>query len=283
MVIYIDVLIILNILINCLIILAASSLRRVPVGRIRLFLSSLFGGFFSLVMLLPDMGKLFSVSVKLFGALIMTLIAFRFENPKAFLRSFASMIFVSFSFAGLMFGVYLVFRPDKMTLNNGTVYFDISVRLFVILAVCCYLFVKLLVFLLKRYSSDNTLCRLNIEINSKTVVLKGLVDTGNSLTDVFTNKPVTTVEKTALKRILKDIPETHTGVVPVKTALGTGILSTVRADRMTVFFENKRYEIASPVIALSEESLSDGDYEALVNPLIFELGSIKDETVKSNQ
>ncbi len=283
MVIYIDVLVFLNTLINCLLLLGAGALRRIRLGKIRLLFSSLFGGFFSLMLLLPDMGKLFSVLIKAFGAVIMTLIAFGFENARAFLRSLGSVLFVSFSFAGVMFAVYLVFRPEKMTLNNGAVYFDISVRAFVICAVVCYLFIKLFVFLLKRYSSDNTLCTVSIEMNSKTVVLKGLADSGNSLTDVFTNKPVTTVEKSAVKRITENANENRFGVVPVKTALGTGILKTVRADKMTVYYDGKKYEIASPVIALSDESLSDGEYGALINPMIFEFGSKKDETVKNNK
>lgn len=284
MVIYIDILIILNFFINFLIVLGALKLDRKPVGRIRLFLSSAFGGFYSITLLLPDTGRSFSFLIKLSGVFIMTLIAFGYGSKKAFLRAFGSMCIVSFSFAGVFLAVYYIFKPDKMAVGNGAVYFDISVRFFVFCAVVCYLFVKLIVFLIRRFACDNTLCSLTLEINSKSAVLKGLVDTGNSLTDVFTNKPVTTVEKSAVRRILPDkLPEERKGVVPVKTALGTGLLPLVRFDRMNIEYENKRYEILSPLVALSDSDLSGGEYSALVNPLILEMGSKKNETVKSNK
>lgn len=281
MVIYIDVLIILNFFINFLIVICASAFIKKPVSRVRIFLSSLLGGFFALVLLLPDFGRLFSVLLKLIGALIMTLTAFGFGTVKMFFKSLFGVCLVSFSFAGIFLGIYLVFRPEKMTVNNGEVYFDISVRFFVVCAVACYLFIKLVIYLIKRNTSDNTLCVLTLEMNSKSAVLKGLVDTGNSLTDVFTNKPVTTVEKRAVKRILpENLPEERQGVVPVKTALGSGILPLVRFDRMTIVFEKRKYEIISPLIALSDSDLSDGEYQALVNEQIFEFGSKKNETVK---
>ena len=114
-------------------------------------------------------------------------------------------------------------------------------------------------------------------MNSHSVVLKALIDTGNGLFDVFTGKPVTTVEKRAVKSLLKENTKERSGVVPVKTALGTGLLETVRADRMTIEFDKKRYSVPFPVIALSETELSDADYYALVNPAIFEIGRNENE------
>jgi stage II sporulation protein GA (sporulation sigma-E factor processing peptidase) len=284
MVIYIDVLIILNYFINFLIILGASALAGRSVSKTRLFLSSLFGGLYSLVLLLPDMGKTVSVLIKISGLIIMTFIAFGRISFKPFLRALGSMCLISFSFAGAFFVVYLVFKPDKMAMGNGAVYFDIGVRFFLLCSVVCYLFIKLILFLVKRNAADNVICTLTIEYNSKSAVLKGLIDTGNSLTDVFTGKPVTTVEKVLLRRILPDnLPEERKSVIPVKTAVGNGIMPVVRFDRMIIEHENKRYEILSPLIALSDSDLSGGEYQALINSRIFEYGRNKNETSENNK
>jgi stage II sporulation protein GA (sporulation sigma-E factor processing peptidase) len=186
-------------------------------------------------------------------------------------------MFIGFAFAGIMFALYTLIKPDNMAFNNGTVYFDISVRVFVICACICYVLIKLFLHFLKRFSADDRLCTLTLEINGKSVVLKGLVDTGNSLADVFTGKPVTTVEGLCLKRITDGIDVRRRGVVPVKTALGSGMLETVRADRMIIDYNGRRFSVLSPVIALSENELSGADYNALVNPDIFEIGRNENE------
>ncbi len=270
MVIYIDILIIINVFISFLILLCASGLLKEKISRPRLIVACLFGGAYSLVILLPDMGVAGSVLLKTGGAVILSLLAFRVVSFRAFLRSFLSVLFISFAFAGIMFALYVLIKPYNMALNNGAVYFEISVRVFVISALCCYLLIKLFLLLIKRYSPADRLCALTIEINGECAVLKGLIDTGNSLSDVFTGKPVTTVEKAAIRRLLKETDNERKGVVPVKTALGTGMLETLRADRMIIDYGGKRYAVNSPILALSETALADAEYFALVNPDIFE-------------
>lgn len=281
MVIYIDILVVLNFFINFLVLSAAAALLHEELSRLRLLLSGLFGGLYSLVILLPDMGEAVSVLIKIVGAAVMTLIAFRLNSARRFFRLFGCVCLISFAFAGLMLALYLLFKPENMAVNNGSVYFQISVRLFVVFAVACYLLIKLLLFLIRRYSPQDRLCTVTVEWREKSVSVKALVDTGNSLTDVFTNKPVTTIEKTALKKVLPDENELKllgkTCVVPVKTALGTGLMNTVRADRMIIEYDKKRWVITSPVIALSESDLSSGDYQALINPMIFESGKTENE------
>lgn len=281
MVIYIDILIVLNIFINFLILLCSSKLLREWISKPRLVFACLFGGAFSLVLLLPDMGVFVSVLLKILGAAVLSLIAFPLISFKGFLRSFFCILFIGFAFAGIMFALYILIKPDNMAFNNGTVYFEISVRVFVICACVCYALIKLFLYLLKRFSADDRLCALTVEINGKSVILKGLVDTGNSLTDVFTGKPVTTVESSALRRILNGIDAERKGVVPVKTAVGAGLLETVRADRMIIDYNGRRWVVLSPIIALSENELSGADYYALVNPDIFEIGSNENEKNKN--
>lgn len=282
MVIYIDILIILNIFINFLILLCSAKLLREIISKPRLVFACIFGGVFSLVLLLPDMGVFVSVLLKIIGAAALSLIAFPLISFKKFLRSFFCILFIGFAFAGIMFALYILIKPDNMAFNNGTVYFEISVRVFVICACICYVLIKLFLYLLKRFSADDRLCTLTVEISGKSVVLKGLVDTGNSLTDVFTGKPVTTVERVSVKRITDGIDAQRRGIVPVKTALGSGMLETVRADRMIIDYNGRRISVLSPIIALSENELSGADYFALVNPDIFEIGRNENEKIKNS-
>jgi stage II sporulation protein GA (sporulation sigma-E factor processing peptidase) len=279
MVIYADVLIALNIFVNYLILLCASRLSGAKTNRLRIVLASVFGGVCSLVILLPAMNALINVAIKTAVTLLITAVAFSFGGIRSFLKALLSLLAVNVAFAGVSLAVYYFIPPKNMLYQNGTVYFETDIKFFIIAAVASYLFIKLAVYLLKRYASAERLCRITVSINGKNAVLCALVDTGNSLCDSFTNKAVTVVEYSAVARLLPPdiLKDTYNGelmrrcsVAPYKTACGTGLLKTVRFDRMIIEGDGGRWEIASPVLALTSENLSDGQFQALLNERIFQ-------------
>jgi len=285
MVIYIDILFVINCFINYLILLLSAKFSGVSVHRKRLILSSVFAGACSLVVLLPDMGIFISSVFKIAIALIMTLIAFGKNTFRLFLRCFLCVFAVSFLFAGLFFAFEMLINPDKMLFINGTVYFDINFKAFVIFTCAGYVFIKSVLYFLKRKSNEKEICTVFISFLFNSVKLNALIDTGNSLSDLFSGIPVTTVEKKCFekgfgKNTSEKYPE-RTGVIPVKTAIGSALLQTFRADKMIIEKDKKRWTVDKPVIALSSDCLSDGDYQALLNPLIFENGVMENEKNKA--
>ena len=279
--IYIDVLVVLNIFINYFILLCASKLSAVPANGKRLVFACIIGGLFSVIIILPPVGTALNILIKASVSLAVTAAAFSFHTFRQFLRCFASFLTVNFAFAGIMTALWFTLKPEKMALNNGTVYFDIGIPFFVFASVACYGIVSLIVFLTKRHSPDNKIYTISVSIENKTAVMKALLDTGNSLCDSFTSKPVTTVEFSSIKWILpKDFLTENadlfwlarSGVIPINTVSGNTLLKTVRADRMVITDRKTRVEIDKPIIAISESPLSDGEYTALLNAEILEWG-----------
>jgi stage II sporulation protein GA (sporulation sigma-E factor processing peptidase) len=96
--------------------------------------------------------------------------------------------------------------------------------------------------------------------NSKTVQLRGLVDTGNSLTCPITNKPVSIVEKRKIENILSD--NDRTLYIPYNS-LGkkSGLLKAYIIEKVLInetCFENV-------VIGIYDGKLSS-EYNMIIHP-----------------
>ena len=281
MVIYIDVLIAFNIFINFLILLCSAKISGCEKHGIRIVFGSVFAGLCSLIILLDPLNAFASAVVKTGITAVIALISFPFNSVKSFLRNLFSLFFVNFVFAGMMTAVYIFYAPQNMVFSNGTVYFDVNITFLAVSSLICYGFIKLITALLKRYSSAERICRVSVSVGAFTVGFDALIDTGSSLTDCFTNKPVTAVEKNAVSEMINSVTESEyerrSGVIPVKTASGTELLETFRADSMTISAGDKKWKIEKPVLALTKQNLSGGEYRALINEKIFENGRSKNE------
>lgn len=263
--IYIDVLVVLNIFINYFILLCSKKVSNVPVGRFSVAGASILGGLFSVIIILPQVNIWLNIIIKLVVSLAITAAAFRFSTFRQFIRCFFSFMSMNFAFAGIMLALFITVKPSNMALNNGTVYFNISIPFFIVSALFCYGAVNVILYFTKRKSQDSKIYTLSISLDTKTAVVKALLDTGNSLCDSFTGKPVTTIESTSINRIIENAEITRFGVIPVNTVTGSALMKTVRADFMTVTNDKERYEIKNPVFAISTNVLSDGEYTVLLN------------------
>ena len=137
-VIYIDVLICVNLVINYFLILATSKFLYLRLKRLRLILGEVLGAFYSLYILLPDYPVFVSLITRLFMAATIMGTVFGFKNLKILAKSVAYFFVVSFLFSGIMFGMWYVFRPRGMAINNGVVYFNISPLLLIASSLVAY-------------------------------------------------------------------------------------------------------------------------------------------------
>ena len=72
---------------------------------------------------------------------------------------------------------------------------------------------------------------ITIFLKEKKYELIGFVDTGNTLKDPYTHKPVIFVNK---KRIIYDINEFGMILVPYKTITEEGVISCIKADKIKI-------------------------------------------------
>lgn len=83
----------------------------------------------------------FAVSLlgKLAAGCIIVLIAFKYSAFKCFVKNTAIFLFVNFVFVGIMVGLWMLFKPSGIVINNSTVYFDVSALSLLVSAFIAYI------------------------------------------------------------------------------------------------------------------------------------------------
>ena len=135
MVIYLDVLVLINLYVTYFQILAVSVLTHRKIIWYRKLISAGIGGAASLSIFIPQDMVITLTMLKIALCFIITLTAFGYGGFLKYMKSVLFLMFVNFLFSGLMLCVWLFAAPMKMLFINGTVYFGID-TMTVILCTC---------------------------------------------------------------------------------------------------------------------------------------------------
>ena len=279
MIVYADVLFLINFIINAFLLHATAILGKYQRVAWRILFGAALGAIYAVCMFFPNLHLFYTLIFKLvFGSVLMALV-FHPARVRDFLRLSGIFYTVSFLFGGAVFGVMLLTDAGVMSravIQNGVLYFDLPAGvLFGTVSVCLaavWVFKKTAALRLQRQSLYRD---ITITYEGKQVLLRALVDTGNTLTDPLTLTPVMIAELDALRTLLPPCPTfsveelsvgtmaTRLRVIPF-TSLGTkhGLLLGFRPDSVTIAPNEVRYDV---VVGLYEHTLSeDHSYNALV-------------------
>ncbi len=278
-VIYIDVLICVNLVINYFLILATSKFLYLKLKRLRLILGEVLGAVYSLYILLPDYSVFVSLIIRLFMAVTIMGAVFGFKNFKILAKSVAYFFVVSFLFSGIMFGMWYVFRPKGMAINNGVVYFNISPSLLIASSLVAYTVIEVTNRVLEKKENKNLICSVLVKVGERQVNFMAKVDTCNSLREPFSNLPVIVASEEVLRPVLpqnfqaiikenevQNLENFKIRFIPFQTVSGEGLLPAFKPDIVKIKndFEKEAY-----IAVCSKEVLPDGAF-SLVNPLLID-------------
>ncbi len=284
-IVYVDVLLTLNIFINFFLLMTTALITKTHANRYRILAASLIGGVYSLSLLLPVDISFLSGLLRFIFSVVIVITAFRIKNIRSFLRYWGSFFLTNFAFAGIMLGIWFALKPAGMVYSNGAIYLNVNTLTLVIGTVICYVILGLISKFTSKNAPDSHICEIEIKIFNKTVRLKSLIDTGNSLKDCFTGEPVAVVEETYIRDIFPDeiknfvrnkkIPENEEYIkmvrlIPCSTVNGEGVLASVRSESIRIFYKNEIYISENPFVAVSGNPISLGEYFAVIGPDLLE-------------
>ena len=126
MIVYADILIILNLAVDYFLLRAAAFLQHLNPPLWRMLLSSLAGGISSLYIFLPPRGVILDILFRTAVCAAVTFICFGFGKIKRFLCSLGVFLLVTFGYGGAMTALWYLLKPSGMTVINSVVYFNIS-------------------------------------------------------------------------------------------------------------------------------------------------------------
>ena len=242
MCIYVDVLIILNWYINYFILLGTAKITHIGFNRKKLIFSAFIGALFSLIILLPEMNFFFSVFIKFVISNIIIVIAFSWKGIYSNLKMSLYFSVISFLFAGTMMALETILNSKNISLNNGVVYADFSIKFLVISTAISYGVLCFIKYLIDKNTGSLEDWYLTISYNNKSLSIGGLADTGNALIDTFSGKPVIICSQSVLKNLI-DIPNFDDiyncnlkgfRLIPFSTISEGGVIISFKPDSVTI-------------------------------------------------
>ncbi len=206
MYVYVDILIITNIYVDFLLIKSTSIITHSRLKTFRGIAAAVLGSLFSLVIFLPKIPSPGLAAVKLFSAAPVVLTAFGYESGSAYFKRLFVFFMTSFIFAGLGSAASSFLGGRVMISRNGVIYGNFSMPVLIASTVGAYAVIQLY----KRaadVSEKGGVYTITARLGSKTVSFRALADTGNSLRDIITGKPVIIANRSILSEIFGHIPD----------------------------------------------------------------------------
>ena len=283
-VIYVDTLFLLNGLVDYLLLLAAARLAGEPLARLRFALAAALGGLYAAAIFLPGLAFLARPPCRLAAAVLMVLLAF--WQSRRLLRQVVIFFALSCAFGGGVLAVGLL-GGRGLTLSGGVVYSGMDLKTVLLSAAGCYGALTLVFRGVGRHAGlSGALRPVRLTLGERHTELTALVDTGNTLSDPATGRPVLVADGALAGELLpagvwaaldlRDpagaMARLGTGewrsrfrLLPYRSVgVERGLLLALRVDR-AVFDGADRGPL---LVALSPTPVSDGGgYRALVGPL----------------
>ncbi|MEG1932139.1 MAG: sigma-E processing peptidase SpoIIGA [Pygmaiobacter sp.] len=275
-VIYLDVLLAINFILDYYLLLATRRLASARSGSLRMVLGSAVAAASSLILLAPPMPWLLSGLCKLLFCAASVRTAFCYTGLRGWLKSLGWFFLLNFLLAGMVFFALTVFSASGIHQNNFSVYFDVSPWLLLLSVLTLYLVLELFSLLFRPPSSE-TVLELSVELDKVSLVLSALYDTGFALKDIFSGEDAVLISLPAARRQLAPCRavsleryfatgETTQGVhlVPCKTASGSGLLPAVSGVAVTLRRNGQTLHQKKVTAVFVKDSISGGVYGALV-------------------
>ena len=289
MTIYIDVIIVENLIMNYIILYATGTISKVKISYLRIFCSSLIGAIYDITEYTFKLNIYSNIIIKTILSVIIIYLAFNPQNLKKMCKQLIIFYVTTFTFGGIATYLIYVLKPQNIIIKNG-MYVGTYVLKVIFIGAIIGTIILFIAFkqVKSKITKKDMICKIKIKINGKEKTLDAMVDTGNMLKEPITGTPVAVVERTSLydllpKEILnntesilggdfKNIPEDikreyipKLKIIPF-ASLGkqNGMLVGIKPEKIEIINEQTE-ENKNAIIGIYNKSLTKkGEYNALI-------------------
>lgn len=295
MVIYADLVFLLNGLIDFLLLWLTSGIRKQRIALWRLFMASGIGGLYSMLYLWPQWAWAYMFPIKIVVSLIMVRIAFGKQQLLQFLRNLGVFYLSCFIAGGTMIAIHYGLSGDTQV-AGGVLFSDakgwgspISWGLIVIGFPIVWMYTRFsLRSIEEQQRMENYMTFIRIRFGEKSREVAGLIDTGNRLRDPLTRSPVILVEWSTLCSLVPDslmhlVEEknwneqlsqlslewmTRVRLIPYRAAGVDGeMMLAIKPDEVEILEGKHWHKVDKVLIGIDVGQLSaDGTYQAIIHP-----------------
>lgn len=256
---YLDSLFFMDFAMNVFLLYLVKRVGRYTVTYLQILLGAIYGaGVYCMMFFLPFGKAAFKIAVGIILSVCgMTQITFRCKT----LTQFKGMSGTMISMAFFMGGISLFLQES--------VYFFCKVRGSVLSAVvlgaaACFLGSRMIE---KGKEKQTLFCRVILQGDRQKVSVDALIDTGNSLTEPVSGKPVSVLEYETMKALFEGRLPEYYRVVPF-TSIGKkkGMLKCFEIPKMWIEYQDCERVYERVLVACSEEYVCREGYRMILNP-----------------
>ncbi len=286
-VVYVDKLLAVNVLLGVILLLSASRLCGIHIKRGGLFLGAALSSLSSLLIFLPTMPIILSVLIKTVSVALIVYCSFFPKSLKSFFKAFGAFFAVNFVFAGIVLAIQFLLSPDGIMYINGAVYFDISALMLVCLFGLCYGALSLGEYLISKRAKPSDKLTLEISFRGKTVLTEALFDSGSTLKESFSGRPVIAAELVSIAGLLEpqelpffkdgylkgEAPEsirTRVRLIPYRVVGSDGLMPAFKADQVKCIRGTHETVSKDIYIGVVTVEFSAGEYRAIASAALME-------------
>lgn len=261
MVVYLDVVILVNFIVNFFLLYITAQTLRVKVKFRYMILASIIGSSYVLTLIYPSLKILSALYFKLAVAVTLILIAFRRKNILFNLKATCIFVLYSMVLAGVC--VFIQFNRNGDISDSIIVNFPYQWLLLSLMIV--YMIIdRIVVYIKERKSLGSLIYNVDIILKNTHKTVRAFLDTGNELREPATNLPVIIVEKSIFNDI--NLENYDKFYIPYRVVNGQGgSLQGFKPEAVKIEF-GKEITDREVIIAFCEEKLSQfSDYHALLS------------------
>lgn len=290
MTIYIDVVLIENLIMNFIILLATGIILKEKIKMLRLLCASLLGAVYSIVSYISILEMYSSMILKIILSILIVYIAFNPQTIKKLWKDILLFYVTSFVFGGVAFALIYIVKPQDILMKNGLFLGTYPLKTILLGAIVAFIIIITAFTIVKaKITKKDMFSKIIVELNGKKIETIAMIDTGNLLKEPITNTPVIVIEHTLLydcipKEILNHLDELLGGefdnipeeikekyisklkVIPF-SSLGkqNGMLLGIKAENITIKNMDKEQKKENVILGIYNKSLTKrGEYRALM-------------------
>ncbi len=128
MTIYIDIVIIENLIMNYIILLATGMVLKIEIKHMRLILASLVGAIYTVLVYMQIIPIYSNFLLKIILSFVIVYIAFRVQSIKQMWKNLLFFYLTSFVFGGTAFALLYIVKPQEILMKNRFIFRNISIK-----------------------------------------------------------------------------------------------------------------------------------------------------------
>lgn len=250
-------------------------LRRQEGKLYRLVLGSIAGAALSCLVNIYFMSDIFLYLLIGYGltGFLMTMITFGVQNKRAFISNYLVLLITTFVLGGMVNSLYLN-TQTRYYLN--LMYQELlqgekrTATIVIITIITLLLFSFVCIIWRQNRKKEEELYSVELYIEDEPILCKGLMDTGNSLRDPVSGKPVIVVDEKLLEKEMNQLKELHPNrirVIPYSSVgKHNGLLFGIRLKKIIISNSNDCICNHEVVAALSNQGFANREaYQVLLH------------------